>query len=123
MSGMIDHHFPLKTMKVTNDDEPWITNERICMREYCHHGKSTKYNELKARFEVKQIEAVEHYTKRITNEVTDGTRISSYKALRKLGVRRVDTKDDLFTLPEHVDQNLSEEQSVERIADFFSNIS
>ena len=128
ISGMIDHHFPLNTMKITNYDEPWITNQlkklkRIRMREYCTHGKSKKYNELKAKFDLKQVEAVDHYTKKIINEVTDGTRSSSYKALRKLGVRKGDTKDDLFTLPNHVQQNLTEEQSVERIADYFSNIS
>ena len=55
--------------------------------------------------------------------MTEGNRTSSYKALRKLGVRNGDTKDDLFTLPEHTEHNLTEEQSAERIADYFSNLS
>ena len=45
------------------------------------------------------------------------------KLSEKLGVRKGDTKDDLFILPGHVQQKLSEEQSVETIADYFSNIS
>ena len=93
------------------------------MREYCRHGKSDRYNELKDKFKTKQDDAINHYTNKIINEVTEGKRSSIYKALRKLGVRRGDTIDDLFTLPEHDEENLSEEQSAERIADFFSDIS
>ena len=32
-------------------------------------------------------------------------------------------KNDIFTLPEHVDNNISEQESAEKIADYFSNIS
>ena len=128
VSSMIDHHLPLQSFTVTDSDQPWITKElktlkRVRKREYCRHGKSVKYLELKSKFTLKKELAVEHYTKRIINEVNEGTRSSSYKALRKLGVRNGDTKDDLFTLPQHIEDNLSEMQSAERIADYFSNIS
>ena len=43
--------------------------------------------------------------------------------MRKLGVRKGDTKDDLFILPQHPEQNLSEEETAERIADYFTAIS
>ena len=98
ITSMINHHFPLKT--VTDCDQPWITNQLkhfkcTCMREYCHHGKSNKYIELKSKFAVKQAESVKHYTSKIIDEVIEGKRSSSYKALRKLGVRKGDMKDDL----------------------------
>ena len=128
MSDMIDQHFPLKTMTVTDSDQPWITSDlkklkRSRQREYCKHGKSHKYWDLKSKFIQKQDEAVRHYTDKIIKEVTDGNKTSSYKALRKLGVRNGDTKDDLFVLPEHQDLNLTEEETAERIADYFSMIS
>ena len=126
--NLIDLHFPLKTISVSETDQPWITNElkklkRARIREYCKHGKSQKYQDLKKLFYDKQEEAVKHYTQKIIGEVRTGTRTSGYKALRRLGVRNGDTKDDLFSLPNHTELNLSEEESVERIADYFSSIS
>ena len=106
MTSMIDHHFPLKTIKLTNSDQPWITDglkklKRIRRREFCRHGRSEKYRRLKTEFETKKKEAVKKYTDKIIEEVREGTRSSSYKALRKLGVRSGDIKDDLFTIPSH----------------------
>ena len=128
MSSMIDSHFPLKTMTITDSDQPWITQDlkklkRIRRREFCRHGRTLKYKELKKQFEIKKCEAITKYTEKIIQEVREGSRSSSYKALRKLGVRAGDTKDDLFTIPEYMESNLSEQQSAEKIADFFSNIS
>ena len=128
MSEMIDNNFPQKTITVTDSDQPWITIDlkklkRIRQREYCRHGKTSKYFELKKKFEDKKVDAVKNYTDKIISEVTEGTRSTSYKALRKLGVRNGDTKNDLFTLHEHTEHNLSEEQSAEKIADYFSNLS
>ena len=67
---MIDAHFPLKSITLTPQDQPWITNDlkklkRCRQREYGRHGKSSKYYELKNKFAVKQKEAVEHYTAKI----------------------------------------------------------
>ena len=128
MADLIDTHFPVKTITVTDADQPWITNDlktlkRARIREYCRHGKSTKYFDLKKLFNVKQNVAVKHYTDKIINDVKTGTKTSGYKALRKLGVRKGDTKDELFVLPNHSEQNLTEEEVAERIADYFSSIS
>ena len=128
IADLVDRHFPVKTITVTDADQPWVTKnlkslKRARMREYCRHGKSVKYFDLKNMFTVKQKEAVKHYTDKIVNEVKNGTKTSGYKALRKLGVRKGDTKDDLFILPQHSDQNLSEEETAERIADYFTAIS
>ena len=128
ISEMVDLHFPLKTITITDSDQPWITNDlkklkRSRQREFCRHGKSDKYYDLKNKFINKQASAVKHYTDKIINEVKDGSRTSSYKALRLLGVRNGDTKDDLFILPNHANEQLTEEESAERIADYFSAIS
>ena len=128
MTSMIDHHFPLKSINLTDSDQPWITDglkklKRIRRREFCRHGRSEKYYQLKTEFETKKKEAVKKYADKIIEEVREGTRSSSYKALRKLGVRSGDIKDDLFTIPSHIEESLSEEESAEKIADYFSNIS
>ena len=128
ISGMMDEHFPIKNLTVTDSDQPWITSDlkklkRSRQREYERHGKSVKYNNLKNSFIEKQVEAVEKYTNKVIKEVTEGNKTSSYKALRKLGVRLGDTQDDLFVLPEHSNLGLTEEESAERIADYFSMIS
>ena len=125
---MIDDHFPVKTIAVSENDHPWITNDlkklkRLRQREYCKHGKSNRYFDLKNEFLKKQVEAVKHYTDKIMNEVKEGQRTSCYKSLRKLGVRTGDIKDDLFKLPGHVNDKLSEQESAEKIADYFSAIS
>ena len=69
ITTMIDHHLPTQAFTITELDQPWITKElkslkRIRSREYCHHGKSDKYLELKNKFLVKKDLAVEHYTKK-----------------------------------------------------------
>ena len=39
--------------------------KRTRMREYCRHGKSEKYFDLKNMFTVEQEEAVKHFTDKI----------------------------------------------------------
>ena len=128
MSLMIDNSFPQKTMTMTDSDQPWVTQDlkrlkRVRSREFCRHGRSPRYARLKNEFEVKETDAVKKYTDKIIEEVRNGSKSSCYKALRKLGVRAGDVKDEIFTLPEHIKKNLSEQESVEQIADYFSNIS
>ena len=128
MTIMVDDNFPLKTITLTDFDQPWITQDlkklkRIRRREFCRHGRSDKYIQLKNQFEMKKKDAVQKYTDKIIEEVREGSKSSSYKALRKLGVRSGDIKDELFTIPAHIEEALTEEQSAERIADYFSNIS
>ena len=56
-------------------------------------------------------------------EVTEGKRNNSYAALRKLEIGNNDGKRSNFTLPSHVDDDLTPAQSAERLADYFCKIS
>ena len=57
-------------------------------------------------------------------EVESGTRGSSYAALKKLGVRPgEDSSCSTFNLPDHIDNNYSNQRSAEIIADHFASIS
>ena len=63
------------------------------------------------------------YTEKILEDVRTGNRNCAYSALRKLGVRPGDATLNTFTLPSHVEKNLSPQESAELIADHFAAIS
>ena len=58
---------------------------------------------------------------KIKQEVTEGKRGSSYSAIRKLDYGQDNKKS--FTLPNHAEEDLSNAQSAERLAEYFSTIS
>ena len=93
------------------------------MREYTRHGKSEKYIELKAKFDRKFQNEVEKYKQKIEFEVTEGKRGSYYPALKKLGLRPGEASHPSFQLPQHIENKLSPAESVEVMAEYFSNIS
>ena len=58
------------------------------------------------------------------DELTEAKPGQAYNVLKKMGAQPGDCVDsNTFTLPNHVNENLSEEQSAERIADYFATIS
>ena len=74
---MIKEHFPEKTIKITNHDKPYITENlkrlrRRRQRVYQKEGKSEKYIELKNEFDYKLKLEAEKYQDKIQNEITQG---------------------------------------------------
>ena len=63
------------------------------------------------------------YIYKVQIEVSEGKIGSTYPALKKLGLRPGQEVQSQFLLPSHADRNLSAAQSVEIIANHFSNIS
>ena len=82
-----------------------------------------KYCNLKECFDRKLETEVFKYTEKILEDVRTGNRNCAYSALRKLGVRPGDATLNTFTLPSHVEKNLSPQESAELIADHFAAIS
>ena len=126
-STLVEHFFPLKTVKISSFDKPFF-NDRLRLlrrqrqREYRKSGRSIKYLKLKSEFlEAFEFEAHKHKEK-VISEVVDGTRGSAYKALKKLCSKDDDT-DTTFEIPSHLESNLSAEESAELLADYFSAIS
>ena len=78
---------------------------------------------IKTQFDKKMNDATLSYENKILREVVEGKRGSSYSALRRLGNRPGDINSLEFQLPEYVEQGLTPEQSVEKMADYFSKIS
>ena len=61
----MDKFLPMKTVKFTDDDDPWVTKEikdldRKKKREFFKHHKSKKWQDLNERFEQKCETAKEH---------------------------------------------------------------
>ena len=126
--NLIANTFPEKEVTISNWDKPYMTEElrairRQRQREYIKQGRSAKYLGLKQKFDQKiKIEAEKYHIK-IVKEVTEGKRNNSYAALRKLEIGNNDGKRSNFTLPSHVDDDLTPAQSAERLADYFCKIS
>ena len=125
---LVDSVFPLKTVTVSDRDKPYMTEElkklrRQRQRIYSKSGRSPKYLEIKAQFELKLRTEAKKYHEKVEAEVTEGKRSSSYSALRKLGVGGKDIGKNSFTLPSHAEDELSPQQSADIFADYFSAIS
>ena len=129
---MITGTFPKKNITVSKWDKPYITEELKSLRRQRQRayrkwgGKSKQYLRLRNQFYSKPKVEAEKYRQKILNEVLEGKRTSSYKALRKLefaefGEHSKNQKS--FNLPKHLEESLSPLESAERLADYFSKIS
>ena len=130
ITSLVDIHFPLKKITVSQYDKPWFTQElrtirRQRQRLYRKEGRSQAYLLVKKEFDLKLEKEAAKYVEKIQNEVSEGKRGSSYSALRKLGNRDFeDTKyQKSFDIPEFLDEGLDDKDSAEAIADYFSSIS
>ena len=120
---------PLKEMKLSSQDKLFITAElkridRQKNREYLKRGRSEKYLNLKKIFETKYKIASEKYLKKNLDSLRDAKPGQAFSVLKRLGSQPGDCLDgSTFTLPEHENESLTEQQSAERIADHFASIS
>ena len=123
----LDKFCPEKTLKLSQFDKPFINAElkklhRRKSREYCKHGKSEKYLKLKKSFKLLNKEEAAKYLEKTINDVKMSNPGKLFSTLRRLGTRPGDTDDgNFFTLPSH--ENLSDEESAEKIATYFAEIS
>ena len=63
------------------------------------------------------------YKDKLLDEVKEGKRGSSYAGLKKLSMAPGEVLETGFQLPLHKDQGLSNQESVEKIADFCTQVS
>ena len=82
-----------------------------------------EYLKLKKEFKDKSQLEARKYVEKILKEVKEGKRGCGYKALRKLGSLAGDSITSLYSIPSHVENNLTPSQSAELLADHFSSIS
>ena len=126
---LINEHFPLKKVTVTQGDLPYFTEELKSIRRqrnrvYTKEGKGKKYEELQSSFQEKLKIEAQKYRNKIIQEVADGKRGSSYSAIRKLGdgPGGVDKRKE-FTIPRYVEEALTPDEAANRLANHFAAIS
>ena len=125
----LDLHCPMKTVKLGSQEKPWINAElkklhRLKSREYIKKGQSEKYKSLLKEFQSKYKAAALKYINKNTEALKETNPGQAYRILKRLGAQPGDCTDsNAFTLPSHSEENLTTEESAERIADYFSAIS
>ena len=83
-----------------------------------------KYKELSKKFKEKYDLEAAKYLRKNMDELMEARPRQAYSILKRMGAQPGDCIDsNTFTLPGHENENLTEEQSAERIADFFPQIS
>ena len=120
---------PEKEVKLGSQDKAFISRElkkisRLKNREYTKRGKTQKYKDLERQFKLKyKIEAGKYLNKNL--DALKSTKPGrAYSILKKMGAQPGDCIDsNTFSLPNHEKENLSEEQSAERIAQHFAEVS
>ena len=123
----LEQSCPSKTIRSTNLDGKIrsVAVDQACRRkkrEYDKHGNSSKYKELKkeakatlkaatSKFLSKQIELV-------------GAKSNAWlRHVKVIAARPGETTSTTFSLPSHIEENLSALESSDRICEFFSSIS
>ena len=129
LTSKLNEFFPEKTMKISSNDKPFITADlkrlhRKKSREYCKRGKSDKYLDLKKRFDMLYKQEAQSYLKNTVSELRSTNLGKMYSLFKRLGAKPGELDDvSGFSLPSHVSEGLTAEESAEKIADYFAAIS
>ena len=127
MMQKMDKYFPQKIIKLGLEDKAYMTSElktlkRRRMREYRKKGRSAKYESLKSEFAEKLKKAASNFLKKNIESLKNSNPGQAYNILKKMGAQPGECDNmNTFTLPSH--DNLTPQESAEKIANFFSQIS
>ena len=126
----LDVIFPNKSVRINpNADLPFITTDlkkldRLIKREYRKHLKSDRYLRLKQSYGKEFKVAASSYPEKLVRTLMEVDPGTAYRCLTRLAAQPGDHPDEgSFTLTSHQSSNLTPEQSIERIAQHFANIS
>ena len=126
----LDVIFPTKSVKINPCvDLPFITADlkkldRLIKREYRKHPKSMKYQRLKENYDRKFKIAASDYLDKSVRTLKEDDPGTAYRCLKRLAAQPGDHPDEgSFSISSHLDGNLTQEQSIERIAQHFATIS
>ena len=125
----LESFLPQKQFKVASHEKPWVNCtikylDRRKSREYLKHGRSDKFLSLQKKFDIKYEEAAKRYLKKNVSELKCSNPGKAYQTMKRMGTQSGDCEDEgTFTLQNHSEANLSTEESIEQIANFFAEIS
>ena len=129
LNDNLEKFCPVKTVRLGSQDKAWMTSElkkihRLKSREYCKRGKSVKYKSLAKQFDLKYTAEAKKYMHKNVESLKDINPGRAYSTLKRMGAQPGDCSDsNSFNLPSHQSDNLTTQQSAERIAEHFSDIS
>ena len=129
LTEKMDEIFPKLEIKLRPFDKPFITRElkildRRKKREYLKKGKSENYMKLKKKFDCKFKKAAANYLEKNVRNLKEADPSKAYSTLKKMGSQPGDCiEEGQFTLLSHIEEKLTPEQSVEKIAQHFAQIS
>ena len=128
LNTMFTDTFPEKKIVINPKDSPWF-NEKLRLikrqrqRIYQKSGKNDEYLKCREKYEKLAKTEIQKYKEKLINEVKEGKRGSCYAGLRKLGSGPGEMRQTGFQISSYADQNLSNSECVERIANYFSRVS
>ena len=130
LMAKLDELCPTKTLKISSQDKPFINFElkvlsRRKQREYQKKGKSDKYKVLAKQFEIKYKAAAKKYINDKLEQLKGTKPGKAYSVLKSMGAQPGDCSTDnhTFTLPGHLEEQLTDQQAADRIAEHFAEIS
>ena len=101
-----------------------MDNIRVENQECTKNGKTKRYKELSKIYKEKYKIEASKFLKTNIDELMESKPGQAYSILKKNGAQPCDCIDsNTFTLPGHESENLTSEQSAERISNYFSEIS
>ena len=116
-------------MKLGTQDKPRINLElkslsRRKRREWVKHGKTEKYKELETKFKAKYGAAAKKYMENKVQDLKETQPGKAYKIFKSMGAQPGDCSDShTFSLPNHQEDNLTDQECAEQIAEHFASIS
>ena len=127
MEDKINESFPEKTIKVFHKDKEFM-NERLHQlrrqnaREYKKRKRSERYKKLHRMFLSLKKKNSQSYMKKKIEALRTSNPSSFFRKLKKVGARPGEDSNT-FTIPSHIESNLTAKQSADAIADKFSDVS
>ena len=116
-------------MRISPQDKPFINWElkkldRQKQREYTKKGKSAKYKKLASKFDTEYKAAAQRYMRIKVDNLKEAKPGKAFGILKSMGAQPGDCADDgTFSLPQHLELKLSDQECADKIAAHFSAIS
>ena len=125
MKQKLDEFLPIKVIKLSSDDKPWINQQlkvldRKCKREFFKHRKSGKWTTLRQIFEEKCEKAKEDYYTNTVQDLKDSNPNQWYSKVKRMGGIAENHTGDIQV--EELD-GISNLDQAERIAQHYANVS
>ena len=121
----VDEFLPEKTRKISNDDQPFCTEEmkrlkRLKSREYKKNRKSLKWRDLNVKYQKEVSKAKRNYYRNIIRDLKESKVAQWYSKLKRLC-----SYDQMKSEPIIVEsiKHLTDKEQAEIIADKFAKVS